>query len=159
MKRFITVIITLHLIVLNSNAQKVYNEIMAKAKAIIETPSTVDIVRQINLFKIDALNYLMIKMREQMPDSTTSFLDQQAYAMNKFVNTYFQVIVENADKPESLQIKTMKKFMDASYSNPLFNDSDTELTLGYYLNAKCLARFSLDTDWRKACLAIECSAL
>ena len=48
----------------------------------------------------------------------------------------------------------IKMFMDASYSNPLFNDKDTELVLSYYNSAQSMTRFSLDTDWRKAVAAI-----
>ena len=44
--------------------------------------------------------------------------------------------------------------MDVSFSNPLFDDPDKELTLGYYANGECLTRFSLDTDWRRAVAAI-----
>ena len=51
-------------------------------------------------------------------------------------------------------MKMIKMFMDASYSNPLFNDKDTELVLSYYNSAQSMTRFSLDTDWRKAVAAI-----
>ena len=64
-------IITAALIGLNTftaNAQDVYNEIRNKAKAAIETTKDNDITRHINQFKVDALDYLMIKMQEQMPD-------------------------------------------------------------------------------------------
>ena len=97
----------------------------------------------------------MLKMREQMPDSTTAFLDIQAYSMDSFVNHFISSILDNKGKAEELQVETLKLYMDASYSNPLFNDTDIELSQSYYSNESCLTRFSLDTDWRKALLAIE----
>lgn len=136
-------------------AQNAYNEIRSKAAAQTTDPLANDMVKQINQFKVDALDYMLIKMREQMPDSTASFLDNQALAMNSFVSFYIEKILEFKDMPPSNQVKIIKKFMDASYSNPLFNDPDTELTLGYYSKGNCITRFSLDTDWQKATAAIK----
>lgn len=155
MKKLILSIVALLCMNVGSNAQSVYNEIREKAKAEVENSDSNGLIRQINQFKLDALDYLMMKMREQMPDSTTAFLDRQAYAMNSFVNHFIKNILESNDKPEKQQIEMIKQFMDASYSNPLFNDTDTELTLSYYSNAGSPTRFSLDTDWRKALVAIE----
>lgn len=138
----------------SSCAQEVYNEIHNKAKSILENPQTNDMVKQINQFKCDALEYMAIKMREQMPDSTVAFLDKQAFAMNNFVNFYIQQLLENRTQPQAQQIKVTKLFMDASYSNPLFHDNDTELVLAYFADSKSLTRFSLDTDWRRAVAAI-----
>ena len=137
----------------NVAAQDVYNEIREKATEHVSNPLTNDLVKQINRFKVDALDYMLIKMREQMPDSTATFLDKQAFAMNNFVNLYLKKVLEYRTMPQAQQVKVLKAFMDASYSNPLFNDTDTELTLGYYANGDCLTRFSLDTDWRRAILA------
>lgn len=155
MKKLILSIVALLCMNVGSNAQSVYNEIRDKVKAEVENSDSNGLIRQINQFKLDALDYLMMKMREQMPDSTTAFLDRQAYAMNSFVNHFIKNILESNDKPEKQQIEMIKQFMDASYSNPLFNDTDTELTLSYYSNAASPTRFSLDTDWRKALVAIE----
>lgn len=89
-----------------------------------------------------------------MPDSSAIFLDKQAYAMNTFINVYIRKVLDNKDMPQAQIVKIMQFFMDVSYSNPLFNDPDKELTLGYYSNGKCLTRFSLDTDWRRAVAAV-----
>lgn len=135
-------------------AQEVFKQIRDNAEKSATEVGGNEMVKQINRFKVDALDYMLLKMREQMPDSTTQFLDKQAYAMNNFVNFYVKTILENRDLPQAMQVKTMKLFMDASVSNPLFNDTDEELTLSYYANGSCLTRFSLDTDWRKASAAI-----
>lgn len=137
----------------SAKAQAVYNEIRSNAQAAAQT-ATSGLAKQIGQFKVDALDYMLIKMREQMPDSTTAFLDKQAYALNNFIGFYLQKIAEMATMPKARQVKVIKLFMDASVSNPLFNDKDTELTLGYYEQADCLTRFSLDTDWRRAVAAV-----
>ncbi len=154
MKKLLFILMLICAAVSSSYAQEVYNEIHRKAKSILDNPQTNDMVKQINQFKCDALEYMAIKMREQMPDSTVVFLDKQAFAMNNFVNFYIQQLLENRTQPQAQQIKITKLFMDASYSNPLFHDKDTELVLTYYADSKSLTRFSLDTDWRRAVAAI-----
>jgi hypothetical protein len=97
---------------------------------------------------------MAMKMREVMPDSSATFLDKQAIAMDNFVNFYIEKLIESTKQPNVEQVKMIKMFMDASYSNPLFEDKDTELVLSYYNSADSMTRFSLDTDWRKAVAAI-----
>ena len=133
-----------------ASAQEVFNEIRNKAAEIAGNPATDNITKQINQFKADALNYMAMKMKETMPDSTVAFLDKQAMAMNNFMLMYMKNLIECRTLPQKMQVKVIKLFMDASYSNPLFNDDDTELTLSYYADGKSLTRFSLDTDWRRA---------
>ena len=135
-------------------AQEAYNELRQKAKATVADPKTNAVVKQISQFKLDALNYMAIKMQEEMPDSSATFLDKQAIAMDNFVNFYVEKLIESTKLPNVQQVKMIKMFMDASYSNPLFNDKDTELVLSYYNSAQSMTRFSLDTDWRKAVAAI-----
>lgn len=136
------------------SAQDVYNEVRRKAQAALDDDTTNSVVRKISQFKADALDYMLIKMREDMPDSTTAFLDHQAYALNEYVGVYLRMVMGVRDKSKDEQVAVLKLFMDASYSNPLFNDPDTELTLSYFNDESCLTRFSLDTDWRKAMAAV-----
>jgi len=135
-------------------AQEVYNEIKRKVQASLDDDTTNSAVRKISQFKMDALDYMLLKMREQMPDSATYFLDRQAYDLNQFVSVYIGCVTTVAAQSKEQQVEVMKLFVDASVSNPLFNDPDTELTLSYYNNDKCLTPFSLDTDWRKALAAV-----
>lgn len=147
-------IILLLTVATSVSAQQVYTELRQKAQATVNNPSANTLVKQINQFKLDALNYMAIKMREQMPDSTATFLDKQAIAMDNFVNFYIEKLIDATKQPAVEQKKMIQMFMDASYSNPLFDDKDKELVLSYYNSADCLTRFSLDTDWRKAVAAI-----
>ena len=135
-------------------SQEVYRELRQKASSTVSDQKSNALVKQISQFKLDALNYMAIKMREQMPDSSATFLDKQAIAMDNFVNFYVEKLIESTKRPNVDQVKMIKMFMDASYSNPLYNDNDKELVLSYYNRADCLTRFSLDTDWPRAVAAI-----
>jgi hypothetical protein len=153
MKKILLFFAMLTYCTMSMNAQEVYNSIKSKATETVNNPLVNPIVKQINQFKLDALDYMVIKMKEQMPDSTVTFLDKEALAMNNFITLYTQSILDNRSQPGAYQVKIIKLFMDASYSNPLFKDSDTELVLVYYNNGESLTRFSLDTDWRRAYIA------
>jgi hypothetical protein len=148
------IIIIMLMVCTATQAQQVYNELRKKAQTTVSDPQTNTLVKQISQFKLDALNYMAIKMQEVMPDSSVTFLDKQAIAMDNFVNFYVEKLIESTKKPNVQQVKMIKMFMDASYSNPLFNDKDTELVLSYYNSAQSMTRFSLDTDWRKAVAAL-----
>jgi hypothetical protein len=153
MKKFLFSLLALFIFNVNINAQDVYNAIRSKALLSASDPSGNPMLKKFNQFKVDALDYMAIKMKEQMPDSTATFLDKQAFAMNNFINLYMQNIVDTQNQPANYQIYIIKIFMDASYSNPLFNDPDKELVLSYYSDGNSLTRFSLDTDWRRAIIA------
>ena len=132
---------------MNMQAQEVFQELRQKNRAIVENPQSNELVRQIGQFKLDALNYLIIKMQEEMPDSSAYYLDVQAYSMDQYVQFYIKKLVELN--------KMTKIFMDTSRQFPLFKDKDQEMVLSYYNRGECLTRFSLDTDWEKALEAIE----
>lgn len=148
------ILLALLAIATTAQGQEAYNELRQKAKTTISNPNANAVVKQISQFKLDALNYMAMKMREVMPDSSATFLDKQAIAMDNFVNFYIEKLIESTKQPNVEQVKMIKMFMDASYSNPLFEDKDTELVLSYYNSADSMTRFSLDTDWRKAVAAI-----
>lgn len=148
------ILLALLAIATTAQGQEAYNELRQKAKTTISNPNANAVVKQISQFKLDALNYMAMKMREVMPDSSATFLDKQAIAMDNFVNFYIEKLIESTKQPNVEQVKMIKMFMDASYSNPLFEDKDTELVLSYYNSADSMTRFSLDTDWRKAVAAL-----
>ena len=135
-------------------AQEAYQQLRQRARETAANTQANPLVRQISQFKFDALNYLGMKMREEMPDSSVTYLDKQAIAMDNFVNFYIEKLIASTQLPDVEQVKLIKMFMDVSYSNPLFNDKDTELVLSYYNKADSMTRFSLDTDWRKAVAAL-----
>ena len=95
------------------------------------------------------------ELKEEFPDSTAELLDKEALSLNVFITNYTRSLVESRTMPANHQKKIIRAYMDASYSNPLFNDNDTEMVLAYFNDANSLTRFSLDTDWRRAVLAAK----
>ncbi len=129
-------------------AQEVYKEIMRLSKN-VANDKTKDIQsRKIATFKIDALNYMAMKMNEIMPDSAISVLDQEAYNMYDFVNLYIKKLSEVKSKKAKAEI--LEVFKTASLQNSRFNDFDVDVTEGYIRTEGYLTQFSLDTNWGKA---------
>lgn len=137
-----------------ANAQQVYTQIRQKASASVSDAAAAPVVRQFSRFKLDALDYLGMKMKEKMPDSTVVYLDKQALALNQFMSLYTQTLLDSRTEPVAYQVKLIKLFIDASVSNPLFNDTDKELVHSYVADADSPTRFSLDTDWQRAYIAV-----
>lgn len=152
MKKYVFLLMLLLGLSGNALSQSLFNEIKKNAAAAIEKGPN-PMIKEINQFKIDALDYLLIKMHEQMPDSTTEYLDKQAYAMNNYINYYLQTIIDNQNMPQAYQNKIIQLFIDISISNPLFKDTETEITHAYIENSSIM-KFSLNTDWRIAAAAI-----
>ena len=155
MKKLLLAILMACAFNVQSNAQEIYTEIKKMAQEVVDNPQTNPLIRQMNSFKLTALNYMGMKMREVMPDSTAEFLDKEALALYNFMTVYTQTLVENSQQPEAYQTKIIELFMDASYSNPLVNDDDRDYVLQYFVRGDCLTRFSLDTDWLRAMKAVD----
>lgn len=155
MKRIIIALIMALAAAHTMQAQEIFTEIRNTAKATADNQQANPLVRKIATFKLDALNYMAMKMREEMPDSTAELLDKEALSLNIFITKYTNALVANSQQPAAFQTKIIKAFMDASYSNPLFKDTDQDLVLVYFRDGDCLTRFSLDTDWRRAVLAAD----
>lgn len=155
MKKILLSVIFAVAATLTTQAQDIYLEIKQSAQDNVNNPATNELVKAFSSFKIDALDYMAIKMKEVIPDSSATFLDKEALSLNIFLTKYTTALLANSEQPANYQLKIIKAFMDASYSNPLFNDPDQELTLSYFNNGNSLTRFSLDTDWRRAVLAAD----
>jgi hypothetical protein len=155
MKKFLLSLLLFLSVSTTLSAQEIFTEIRRNAQAKVNDPTAELLVRKFSMFKLDALNYLAIKMKEEFPDSSATLLDKEALSLNVFITNYTRSLIESKNMPANHQKKIIRAYMDASYSNPLFNDKDTELVLSYFNDSKSITRFSLDTDWRRAVLAAK----
>ncbi len=138
---------------LTAPAQEVYQEILRLSRKVAADKNKSLDARKVATFKVDELNYMAMKTKEQMPDSSVRVLDVQAYAMYDFVNLFMRRLTEARKKAD--KEKVMIRFREASINNSRFNDMDKELVLSYYDNPNYLTQFSLDTDWVKALAEIR----
>lgn len=148
MKKIIAIFIFCSVYIANSNAQKVYQEILRLSEKVAKDKTKDIDSRKIATFKVDELKYMAMKTREAMPDSSVTVLDNQAYAMYDFVNLYVKKLSDAKNKKSKENILSI--FKNASIQNPRFNDMDLELVESYIRTKGYITQFSLDTDWIKA---------
>lgn len=138
------------------SAQDIFNTILEDSKKVMNDSTGNIYQAKIATFKYNALQYIKKKSFEQEGDVTKKFLDDQAYFMNELVTTFFSAALLNTSLSKSEKKARIMSFIDASGSNPLFNDPDKELVNAYVENSKGqLTPFSLDTDWVKAYSAVR----
>ena len=131
-------------------AQEVYNMVLENATQTVNSPSKSFTQVKIAQFKSTALVYLKKKAFENSKEVKEEFLNTQAYYLSEFIFLFFTQILKDHKLSDEERRKKIYLFMDASLSNPLFNDPDTETTQSYIKEGSELTPFSLDTDWQKA---------
>lgn len=136
-------------------AQEVYNYMLENATRTVNTPSSSFTQTRVAQFKLTVLIYMKRKATETMPTVTENFLNTQAYYFSEFLSLFFDEILKDRRAKDEKRREKIHLFMDASLSNPLFNDPDEETTLSYIKEGSELTPFSLDTDWEKAYAAVK----
>ena len=63
---------------------------------------------------------------------------------------FFNEILKSKRLNEEKRKEKILMFMDASVSNPLFEDADEDNTMSYIIKGGELTPFCLNTDWQKA---------
>ena len=145
MKHLIILIVILLSGTSTVSSQEVYKEVLRLSKETVDNRDLSLDIRKMAQFKIDALEYMLRKTQELMPDSNVTVIDYQAFALYDFVNLYTQQLAKNSKKKERQQI--MQLFQECSLGNARFFDTDREYIMAYVNSMQHITRFSLDTDW------------
>lgn len=134
-----------------AQAQTVYNTVLENATRVINSPTSGFTQAQIAKFKCTALVYLRNKASEvYQGDEYVRLLDTQAYYLSEFISLFFDEILKSKRLTEEKRKEKILMFMDASVSNPLFDDNNEETTMSYIIKGGELTPFCLNTDWQKA---------
>lgn len=139
----------------SAQAQELYNEVLNKAEAVVNNPKSDEVSIKVNHFKSTALRYTRNMALKTMPEVTTRFLDIQAYYLNDFLSRFFADLVTVQDSDERTRKEHIIMYVNASVGNPLFDKADAETAESFINDKDNLTPFSLNTDWEKACLAID----
>jgi hypothetical protein len=138
------------------SAQDIFNTVLDDAKKVINDTTSNVLVAKIAQFKYTTLQYIKKKSFEGAGDVTKEFLDNQAYYMTEFLSTFFKSALLNTQLTKSEKKNRIMSFIDASGSNPLFNETETDIVNAYVENGEGqLTPFSINTDWPKAYAAIR----
>ena len=155
MKKLITLCLLACSLALSASAQDIYNTMLADARNTADNTGNNLVVRRIAKFKCAALEYVKEKAFLTDQDVTVRFLDDQAYYMNEFLNSFFKDVLLNTEISKTEKKKRILLFVDASGSNPILNDPDKDVVAAYVVSDGQLTPFSLDTNWPKAYAAVQ----
>lgn len=137
-----------------SSAQKVYDYVLQSSTNTVNNPLATYTDAQVAQFKRTALVYLKKKCFEKVDTISGEFLDVQAYYLSEFVTLFCRDVYQARRLSETGRKERIMLFMDASVSNPLFDDSDQQTTMAYIIDGNSVMPFCLNTDWPKAYAAI-----
>lgn len=141
---------------LSAGAQDIFKAILSDARKVVNDPGSNAVLKRIAQFKVSDLGYIRDKAFEKSENVPVKFLDDQAYYMNQFVNSFIKDVLVNTSLSKAEKKKRIILFMDASCSNPLYKDTDTDLVNAYVNDSKNqFTPFCLDTDWPKAFAAVQ----
>ena len=155
MKKLFLLLFVITSLSIPSSAQEIYNAMLKSQKEIVNNGNSNLTLKKLAQFKVTALEYLKEKAFKSDKVITTKFMDDQAYYMNEFVNSFIQNVLVNQTLKKPDRKKRIMLYVDASGSNPLFKDTDKEVCDAYVTAGNQLTPFSLDTDWVKALAAVE----
>lgn len=156
MKKFAIVMALLLSFSLSAGAQDIFKAILSDARKVVNDPGSNAVLKRIAQFKVSDLGYIRDKAFEKSENVPVKFLDDQAYYMNQFVNSFIKDVLVNTSLSKAEKKKRIILFMDASCSNPLYKDTDTDLVNAYVNDSKNqFTPFCLDTDWPKAFAAVQ----
>lgn len=156
MKYLLTCITIIFFTVTEAKSQTVFNMVLDNSIRIVNSPSSGFTQTQIAQFKRTALVYLRGKAEGLVAgEDYVNLLDTQAYYMSEFITLFFDEILKSKRLSEQKRKDKILLFMDASVSNPLFDDKDEETTMSFIYNGGELTPFCLNTDWQKAYAAAK----
>ncbi|MBQ1972977.1 MAG: hypothetical protein II222_01290 [Paraprevotella sp.] len=138
-----------------AHSQEVFNEVLTKAEAVVNNPNADEMSIKVNHFKSTALRYLRTKAFETQDNVTAAFLDIQAYYLSEFLSKYFKELAAMQQADEKAKKGCIMMFVNTSVSNPLFMNADSETAESFITAEGNLTPFSLNTNWEKACAAID----
>ena len=78
------------------------------------------------------------------------YLTHKLYYLSEFITLFFNEILKSKRLNEEKRKEKILMFMDASVSNPLFEDADEDNTMSYIIKGGELTPFCLNTDWQKS---------
>ena len=150
MKKIIFILSMLCFAWSNANAQSLYKTVRDKANKVVNDLTANQDNRDVNQFKIMALNYLVAQVSKRGLNKDGLFYDSQAVSMTSFVDDCFAYVLQAGKVSAAKKKQVLDCYKNASLACPMFNDPDKKSTQLYLKKENTITPFSLDTDWDKA---------
>lgn len=130
--------------------QEIYDYLLDKSEQVINNPESKDMELKIAQFKFTAMRYFRKNIILQEGSISSTWLDEQALALNEFVTNYLFELAKNSHATEKVRMDIVMKYCHASENHALFKDVDAEEAEIFISDKGGYTPFSLNTNWVEA---------
>lgn len=134
----------------NIKAQEIYDYLLDKSELVINNPESKDFDLKIAQFKTTAMRYFRKKIILQEGSVSSTWLDEQALALNEFVTNYLVELSQNSNGSNEIRKKIIMRYCKASANHTLFNNVDKEEAESFISDKGGYTPFCLNTNWVEA---------
>lgn len=131
-------------------AQEVYDYLLDKTELVLNDPASQDFDLKIAQFKNTAMRYFRKHIILKQGSVSSTWLDEQALALNEFVTNYLIELSQNSHTTSITRKKIVMRYCSACMNHPLFKDIDKEEAEVFMYDKTGYTPFCLNTDWVKA---------
>ena len=134
----------------NIRAQEIYDYLLDKSELVINNPESKDFDLKVAQFKVTAMRYFRKKIILQEGRVNSTWLDEQALALNEFVTNYLVELSQNSNGSNEIRKKIIMRYCKASANHTLFNNVDKEEAESFISDKGGYTPFCLNTNWVEA---------
>lgn len=134
----------------NIRAQEIYDYLLDKSELVINNPESKDFDLKVAQFKVTAMRYFRKKIILQEGRVNSTWLDEQALALNEFVTNYLVELSQNSNGSNEIRKKIIMRYCKASANHTLFNNVDKEEAESFIYDKGGYTPFCLNTNWVEA---------
>ena len=150
MKKLFIIVLLLTVPKANINAQEIYDYLLDKSELVINNPESKDFDLKVAQFKVTAMRYFRKKIILQEGSVSSTWLDEQALALNEFVTNYLVELSQNSNGSNEIRKKIIMRYCKASANHTLFNNVDREEAESFIYDKGGYTPFCLNTNWVEA---------
>ena len=155
MKKFFIIALLLTATTTKINAQEIYDYLLDKSEQVINNPESKDFDLKVAQFKNTAMRYFRKNIILQEGSVSSTWLDEQALALNEFVTNFLVELSQNSNSSDETRKKIIMHYCKASANHTLFKNADKEEAESFISDKGGYTPFCLNTNWVEALAEIK----
>lgn len=150
MKKFFIIALLLTATTTKINAQEIYDYLLDKSEQVINNPESKDFDLKVAQFKNTAMRYFRKNIILQEGSVSSTWLDEQALALNEFVTNFLVELSQNSNSSDETRKKIIMHYCKACANHTLFKNADKEEAESFISDKGGYTPFCLNTNWVEA---------
>jgi hypothetical protein len=150
MKKIFVIAMLLTATITKISAQEIYDYLLDKSEQVIDNPESKDFDLKVAQFKVTAMRYFRKNIILQEGSVSSTWLDEQALALNEFVTSYFVELSQNGNSSDETRKKIIMRYCKSSANHTLFKNVDKEEAEFFVSDKGGYTPFCLNTNWVEA---------